>query len=58
MSEESGLAVEISEALNISLSEVQAQYFRGSDTSSEVGQVMAEEQYHLQEDLQEQERFD
>jgi hypothetical protein len=53
----SGLAVAISEVLDISLSEVQAQYFGGSGTSSEVNQQMAEERYCLQEDLQEQERF-
>jgi hypothetical protein len=56
-SDESGLAVEISEVLNINLSEVQAQYFRDSDMSSEVDQVISEELYHLREDLQEQERF-
>jgi hypothetical protein len=58
ISEESGLAVAISEVLSISLSEVQAQYFRGSDTSSEVDRVLAEECYLLREDLQERERFD
>jgi hypothetical protein len=58
MSEISGLAVAISEVLDISLSEVQAQYFGGSGTSSEVDQRMAEEQYRLREDLQEQERFE
>jgi hypothetical protein len=57
VSEMSGLAVAISEVLDISLSEVRAQYFRGSGTSSEVYQMMAEEQYSLREDLQEQERF-
>jgi hypothetical protein len=57
MSEELGLAIEISEVVDISLSEVRAQYFGGSGMSSEVGRVMAEERYHLREDLQEQERF-
>jgi hypothetical protein len=57
ISEESGLAIAISEVLSISLSEVQA-YFRGSDTSSEVDRVLAEERYLLREDLQERERFD
>jgi hypothetical protein len=52
-SDESGLAVEISDVLNISLSEVQARYFRGSNMSSEVDWVMAEERYHLRKDLQE-----
>jgi hypothetical protein len=54
---ESGLAVEISEVLDISLSEVHARYFGDSGMSSEVDQRMAEEWYHLQEDLREQERF-
>jgi hypothetical protein len=53
-----GLAVAMSEVLSISLSEVQAQYFRGSDMSSEVDRVLAKEQYLLREDLQERERFD
>jgi hypothetical protein len=39
-SEVSGLAVAISEVLDISLSEVQAQYFRDSDTNSEVDWVL------------------
>jgi hypothetical protein len=56
-SEGSGLAVAISEVLSISLSEVQAWYFRDSDTSSKVDRVLAEERYLLQEDLQERERF-
>jgi hypothetical protein len=50
--------VEISQALDISLSEIQAQYFRDSDTSSEVEQVLVEEQDLLWENLQERERFD
>jgi hypothetical protein len=41
---EPGTAVEISQALDVSLSEIQAQYFRDSDMSSEVEQVLAEEQ--------------
>jgi hypothetical protein len=53
VSEVSGLAVTISEVLDISLSEVRAQYFGGSGTSSEVDQRMAEEHYSLWEDLQE-----
>jgi hypothetical protein len=52
-----GLAVATSEVLDISLSEVRAQYFGGSGLSSEVYQRMAEERYRLREDLQEQERF-
>jgi hypothetical protein len=56
-SDELGLAMEISEVLNISLSEVRAQYFRDSDTSSEVEWVLGEERYLLQEELQERERF-
>jgi hypothetical protein len=58
MSNESGLAIVISEVLSISLSEVQAQYFRDSDMSSEVDWVLAEKWYLFQEDLQERERFD
>jgi hypothetical protein len=57
MSEMLGLAVAISEVLDISLSEVQAQYFGGSGVSSEVDQRIAEQRYHLREDHQEQERF-
>jgi hypothetical protein len=57
-SEMSGLAVAISKVLDISLSEVRAQYFGGSGMSSEVEQRMAEERYYLREDLQEQERFE
>jgi hypothetical protein len=41
---EPGTTVEISQALDVSLSEIQAQYFRDSDVSSEVEQVLAEEQ--------------
>jgi hypothetical protein len=56
-SEMLGLAIVISEVLDISLSGARAQYFGGSGTSSEVEQ-RAEERYRLWEDLQEQERFE
>jgi hypothetical protein len=42
-SEMSGLAIVISEVLDISLSEVRDWYFGGSRTSSEVDQRMVEE---------------
>jgi hypothetical protein len=53
-----GLVIVISEVLSVSLSEVQARYFRDSDLSNEVDQVIAEKHYLLWEDLQERERFD
>jgi hypothetical protein len=57
VSGDSGLAVEISQVLDISLSKVNAQYFGGSDASNEVEKVLQGEWDHLQEDLQEQEQF-
>jgi hypothetical protein len=54
----SGLAIAISEVLDISLSEVQAQYFRDSDSSNEVDWIIGEERDALREDLQEWARFD
>jgi hypothetical protein len=50
-SDVSGLAVAISEVLDISLSEVQAQYFGDSDKSNEVDRVLGEERDALQENL-------
>jgi hypothetical protein len=58
MSEESGLAIEISHALGESLSDIREQYFGGSDESDRVELRLAEERDCLQEDLLEQERFD
>jgi hypothetical protein len=55
---DSGFAMEITHALDISLSEIQAQHFRDSDTGDEVEHDVADEWDHLQEDLQERERFD
>jgi hypothetical protein len=57
VSGDSGIAMEISQALDVSLSEIQARYFRDSDVSSEVEQVLAEKRDILQEDLQESKRF-
>jgi hypothetical protein len=57
VSEMSGLSITISTVLDISLSEARDRYFRSSGTNSDMYQRMAEEQYLLQEDLQEQERF-
>jgi GAF domain-containing protein len=50
--------MDISHALGESLSEIQAQYFRDSDESDRIDWVLEEERDHLQEDLQERERFD
>lgn len=57
VSSDSGFAIEVSQVLDISLSEVCAWYFGGSDESNEVERVLQEEWEYLQEDLQEQERF-
>jgi hypothetical protein len=54
----SGIAINISHALGESLFEIQAWYFRDSDTGDEVEQVLTEEQERLQEDLQRREEFD
>jgi hypothetical protein len=51
------LPAAVSEALGVSLSEVRDRYFGPSNTSSDIDQMMAEEQFSLHEDLQEQERF-
>jgi hypothetical protein len=53
----SDIALEISHALGESLSEIQAQYFRGSDTGN-VDWDLAEERDCLQEDLQAREDWD
>jgi hypothetical protein len=47
----SDLAVEISQVLDISLSEVYAQYFRDSDVSNEVEKMLQGDWDRLQEDL-------
>jgi hypothetical protein len=57
VSDDLDFAVEISQVLNMSLSEVQAQYFGGSDKSNKVDKRMQEERDTLLDDLQEQERF-
>jgi hypothetical protein len=54
----SGLAIAISEVLDISLSEVQARSFRDNDLSNKVDRIIGEEQDALWEDLQERARFD
>jgi hypothetical protein len=51
ISSDLGLAVEISQVLNISLSEVHAWYFRDSDMNSKVEKVLQEEWDYLQENL-------
>jgi hypothetical protein len=50
------LDVEVSEALGMSLSKVQAQYFEGSD-EGELDQVLTEERDCLREDLRHQEEW-
>jgi hypothetical protein len=54
----SGIVVDIGHVLGESLSEIQAQYFRDSDKSAIMEQMLVEERDHLREDLQERERFD
>jgi hypothetical protein len=54
---DSDLAVEISWVLDISLSEMQAQYFGDSDKSNELERRLQDEWDHLWDDLQERERF-
>jgi hypothetical protein len=51
------LPAAVSKALGVSLSEVRDQYFRPSNTGSDIDQLMADERFSLLEDLQEQERF-
>jgi hypothetical protein len=41
------ITVEISHALDESLSEIQARYFRDSDVGKEIAQVLVEEREHL-----------
>jgi hypothetical protein len=55
---DSDLTVEISWVLDISLSEVRAQYFGGSDKSDEIEKRMQEERDTFWDDLQEWERFE
>jgi hypothetical protein len=50
--------MDISHALGESSSKIRAQYFRDSDESDRIDQLLGEERDHLQEDLQERERFD
>jgi ADP-ribosylglycohydrolase len=51
------ITIDISQALDESLPEIQAQYFRDSDMGDEVEQVLVEEREYLQEDLQRREEF-